>query len=248
MVPSNAGENASPIMMPGRSAGRLWGVGVVLLAIARLAPPFEVASIKPPGPHSIRVSARPWKLGPRPVPLRSRDIAGSDLHRVRPPEMAGSESHSAGAAIGGPIPPEAAHSIERIPGLRIADREVGFKLKAGTAAQSVSGEGWPRLRPNGPSWAAANSILSDGTVLVRIRGRQEPLSQLADILITPDDLPVVDKTGLSGKSISRSNIHPAFPTLRSMALPYLPVRYSYSRHCRINWDYSSFTKSCCSIS
>ncbi len=36
-------------------------------------------------------------------------------------------------------------------------------------------------------------------MLVRIKGRQEPLSQLALLLITPDDLPVVDKTGLPGK-------------------------------------------------
>lgn len=44
------------------------------------------------------ILGRTRNLGPRPVPIRPRDIAGSDLHRVRRPEMAGSESHSAGTA------------------------------------------------------------------------------------------------------------------------------------------------------
>lgn len=101
--------------------------------------------------------------------------------------------------IGGQIPPEAAHSIGRVPSIRIADRE--DRVQAESRHRGATGQwgGWPRLRPTGPSWAAANSILSDGSELVRIRSRQEPLSQLAELLITPDDFPVVDKTGLPGK-------------------------------------------------
>ena len=47
--------------------------------------------------------------------------------------------------------------------------------------------------------AARFSTTADGSTLVRLKARQEPFSELAQMLHNSDDLPVVDKTGLTGK-------------------------------------------------
>jgi uncharacterized protein (TIGR03435 family) len=58
--------------------------------------------------------------------------------------------------------------------------------------------GWPKLPPNGSRIVAQNS-LSGGYNLVRMRAQLEPLSILANFPLTQDHVPVVDKTGLTGK-------------------------------------------------
>jgi uncharacterized protein (TIGR03435 family) len=47
---------------------------------------------------------------------------------------------------------------------------------------------------------AANLASAGGSLeLVRLKAQQEPLSELAGMLRVPDDLPVVEKTGLTGR-------------------------------------------------
>lgn len=62
----------------------------------------------------------------------------------------------------------------------------------------ASGENLPDIPANRPSLMARNSF-SGGFTLVRLTSRQEPISALARMLRSADDLPIVDKTGLTGK-------------------------------------------------
>jgi uncharacterized protein (TIGR03435 family) len=69
-------------------------------------------------------------------------------------------------------------------------------------ARSVPGtdDGWPELPPNTANMAARNSS-NNGFWLVRLKAQLQTFSQLAAILqlAAPGDLPIVDKTGLSGR-------------------------------------------------
>jgi uncharacterized protein (TIGR03435 family) len=46
---------------------------------------------------------------------------------------------------------------------------------------------------------AAGLSMSGGFQLTRLKAQLEPLSVLAGFLRTPDNLPVIDKTGVTGK-------------------------------------------------
>ncbi len=261
---------------------RLWRAGCVLLVIARwaqpqdggaAAPAFEVASIRPSGPHSIRGSAggpgssdpglyrfglatlpdlmriaynvRKWQVQ-SPIPLEPQAF---DLIAKVP---AGATKEQFRAMLQNLLADRFHLKLhtqsKEFPAYELLIAKTGFKLKEGTAAQPVSGKGWPRLRPTAPAWAANNSSSADGTVLVRIRSRQEPLTQLAELLITPTTFPWWTKRDYLESTISRSNTPLAFPARQLTLLPHLPVRRSCSRPCTINWDYSLFTKSCRSTS
>jgi uncharacterized protein (TIGR03435 family) len=69
-------------------------------------------------------------------------------------------------------------------------------LAAGTAPEHL--EGFPDLNMNRPDMRSVHTI-SNGNLLVRMRGRLRTTAQLADSLQPPDDGPVADKTGLPGK-------------------------------------------------
>lgn len=61
-----------------------------------------------------------------------------------------------------------------------------------------SSEGWPALRPNQPGMASGMSN-SGGYQLVRLVAQEQTMSALAGFIPAPGNLPVVDKTGLTGK-------------------------------------------------
>jgi uncharacterized protein (TIGR03435 family) len=85
--------------------------------------------------------------------------------------------------------------------------KTGLKLKEAVPgeipsppdAPTSSGDiGWPQLPPN-VSRIVAQHSLSGGYNLVRLKAQLEPLSELANFLPILDNVPVVDKTGLTGK-------------------------------------------------
>lgn len=98
----------------------------------------------------------------------------------------------------------------------------GSKLKDGVTAGPPAGDGWPELPPNRPTSVSRYSV-SGAYQLVRVRARQQTLAALASSILRAD-LPVVDKTGLTGKydfnleySIDMPGAarHPVGPTRRA---------------------------------
>jgi uncharacterized protein (TIGR03435 family) len=82
-------------------------------------------------------------------------------------------------------------------GLRM--QESGSASAAPAAdARRPANDGFPELPPGKPGMIS-NHTTSGGFLLVRIRARQEPVSVMIEMLQTPGDQPVVDKTGLKGK-------------------------------------------------
>jgi len=74
----------------------------------------------------------------------------------------------------------------------------GTKLGTDTATGLASEDDFPQLTPGKPGLMAQNSARR-GHMLTRIRGQQQPVSRLAAILRSAEPHPVVDKTGLTGK-------------------------------------------------
>jgi uncharacterized protein (TIGR03435 family) len=88
------------------------------------------------------------------------------------------------------------------PAYELVIAKSGLKMKeSGGASESTKPaavrDGFPTLPP-GPG-LVVNFSSSGAYRLVRTRGRQQPLSALARTLRTPGEEPVVDKTGLTGK-------------------------------------------------
>jgi len=83
-------------------------------------------------------------------------------------------------------------------GLKLKDAVPGETTSPSDPPAATGDIGWPKLPPNGSRIVAQNS-LSGGYNLVRMRAQLEPLSILADFPLAQDDVPVVDKTGLTGK-------------------------------------------------
>ena len=186
------------------------------------APAFEVASIRPSGPHSIRGSdggpgssdpglyryglanlldliivayeVEVFQVSSR-VPL---DRQNFDL-TAKVPEGATKERFRAMLQN---FLAERFHlklhiQSRELPAYELVIAKTGTKLSV-PAAKLPAGDGWPELRPDRPGIAARNSF-SGGFNLVRLKAQQEPLSVLARMLRNAEDLPVVDKTGLTGK-------------------------------------------------
>jgi uncharacterized protein (TIGR03435 family) len=76
----------------------------------------------------------------------------------------------------------------------------GLKLtEAGSVVEPPArGDGFPEI-PLGQPGISTNFSMRGGYQLVRMKAHEEPASLLARSLRTPDGLPVVDKTGLTGK-------------------------------------------------
>ena len=76
----------------------------------------------------------------------------------------------------------------------------GPKFQASGARDSRpsprSGDGFPEVATNRPD--IRSSLSGRGTVLIRINAHQEPISALVLTLPVPDNQPVVDQTGLTG--------------------------------------------------
>jgi uncharacterized protein (TIGR03435 family) len=83
-------------------------------------------------------------------------------------------------------------------GLKLKEAVPGETAAPPDSPASAGDIGWPKLPPNGSRIAAQNS-LSGGYNLVRLKAQMEPLSVLADFPLAQDNVPVVDKTGLTGK-------------------------------------------------
>jgi uncharacterized protein (TIGR03435 family) len=91
------------------------------------------------------------------------------------------------------------------PAYELVVEKSGLKLKEAvpgtpprTAPKSNTDLAWPELPPTGSHIAAQMSSLG-GYELDRVVIQMEPLSAFAQLLPRPDRLPIVDKTGLTGR-------------------------------------------------
>jgi uncharacterized protein (TIGR03435 family) len=88
---------------------------------------------------------------------------------------------------------------KEFPAYELVVLKTGLKLREGVAApRTPPDQGWPVLPPNQPG-ISANMGTESGVEVVRLKAQQEPLSALAVLLRNPEEIPVVDKTGLTGK-------------------------------------------------
>ncbi|MGB6940915.1 MAG: TIGR03435 family protein [Bryobacteraceae bacterium] len=178
--------NAFPIMIPGRRAAvsQRW-TAIALLVIARWAQPqdggasapaFEVASIRPSGPHSIRRSSGGpgtsdpglYRFGL--ATLLDLICIGYDVRKwqVQSPIALEPQAFDLAAEVPARATKEQFRAMlqnlladrfhlklhiqsKQFPAYELLIAKTGFKLKDGAAAQPVSGLGWPPLRPSGPS-------------------------------------------------------------------------------------------------
>ncbi|HWD00292.1 MAG TPA: TIGR03435 family protein [Candidatus Sulfopaludibacter sp.] len=82
-------------------------------------------------------------------------------------------------------------------GYELVVAKSGPRLLAGGSSPEHL-ENFPDLSATRPGMTSVHT-LSNGSLLVRMRGRLQTMKSLADSLQPPDDGPVVDKTGLDGK-------------------------------------------------
>lgn len=100
----------------------------------------------------------------------------------------------------------------------------GFKLKerssgpTASSASSAAGK-FPDLPSNKPG-IIAHHLSREGNILIRVRVQQMPMSEIARSLKVPDDVPVVDQTGLAGKY--NFTLEYAYPARKSQAVPEEP--------------------------
>jgi uncharacterized protein (TIGR03435 family) len=91
---------------------------------------------------------------------------------------------------------------KEFPAYELVVAKSGLKLKEavpGEAAPRPEGNtGWPEFPPN-VARIASQMSMSSGYNLVRMKAQLEPLSVLASFRLTHDNVPVVDRTGLTGK-------------------------------------------------
>jgi uncharacterized protein (TIGR03435 family) len=74
----------------------------------------------------------------------------------------------------------------------------GTKLGTEAATKLAFQGDFPKLTPGKPGLISRNSM-SRGQMVTEIRGQQEPVAKLAEILRTAEPRPIVDKTGLTGR-------------------------------------------------
>jgi uncharacterized protein (TIGR03435 family) len=207
----------------------------ILCAVAAgiAAPPqstrFEVASVKPSGPESVRgESGGPGRKDPTRYRYRAATIEDLIVTAYRVDYFQVSSKIPIDRAtfdVEANVPENATrddframlrnlleerfHLAAHVESREFAAYELvvgmsGLKIKSGDAGavedsrRPPGDEGFPDL-PLGKPGLIARNTMSNGFLLTRLRARQEPLSALAEILHTPGDEPVVDKTGLAGK-------------------------------------------------
>jgi uncharacterized protein (TIGR03435 family) len=83
-------------------------------------------------------------------------------------------------------------------GLKLKESTVDPAAGDATERAKFSSEGFPRLQPNHAGLATTYSM-KDGAIVVRMSAQQQTMAALARALRMPEDLPIVDKTGLDGK-------------------------------------------------
>jgi uncharacterized protein (TIGR03435 family) len=84
------------------------------------------------------------------------------------------------------------------PAFDLVEAKGGAKLGTRDATRLASTSGFPQLPPGKPGLITSNSM-SGSTLVTRIRGQQQPVSRLAEVLRITQPRPVVDRTGLTGK-------------------------------------------------
>jgi uncharacterized protein (TIGR03435 family) len=84
------------------------------------------------------------------------------------------------------------------PAFELVAAKGGAKLGTGAATRLESAAGFPQLTPGTPGLITSNSM-SGGNLVTRIRGQQQPVSRLAEVLRNHATRPVVDRTALTGK-------------------------------------------------
>jgi len=184
---------------------------------------FEVASIKPSGPGSVRGSdGGPGSDDPGRYTFNAASL--EDLIQiawdVRPFQISSPSSlERPNFDLVANVPPGTTKQLFRVmlqnllaerfglkvhtdsrefPAYELVVAKSGSKLKEAISGEPRQDPGWPKLPPGLPNIAAGLSVVG-GFEVVRLRAQFEPLSVLAGFLRTPDNLPVVDKTGLTGK-------------------------------------------------
>lgn len=92
------------------------------------------------------------------------------------------------------------HTISReFPGYELVIAKTGSRLKRQAGGPSPAMKaGFPELPADRPAIAATNT-LSGGYPMVRLAARQSTIPELIRMLKPGDNLPIVDKTGLSGR-------------------------------------------------
>ncbi len=83
-------------------------------------------------------------------------------------------------------------------GLKMKEHATGVDPPPQNTRRPAGDDGFPDL-PAGRPGLISRYTMSGGFQLVRSRGQQESISVIAQSLRAPDDAPIVDKTGLTGK-------------------------------------------------
>ncbi len=198
-------------------------LSLMLVAGVAFGQVFEVASIRPSGPKSVRGSdGGPGSPDPTRYTFGRADLAilimiAYDVEdfQVSSKQPLDRDEFDLAAAL----PPNATKDgframlrnllVERFhmklqverrefPAFEMVLAKSGAKLGNEANMRLASGDGFPRLAPGKPGLSARNSI-SGGYVLIRIKGQQQPISRLAQILRIGGSRPIVDKTGLTGR-------------------------------------------------
>lgn len=108
----------------------------------------------------------------------------------------------------------------------------GLKLKEDAAGETAAPQGandsglcgkagWPEMQPNHPN-ISLNASFHDGSQLACVVAQSEPLPMLAHLLPNQDKLPVVDKTGVTGKYSFRLEFAMEMPGTAADAPPIAP--------------------------
>ncbi len=191
------------------------------------SPKFEVASVKPSGPHSVRNreggpgSRDPTHYSFRSATLQDLIVEAWTVQYFQISSKSAVDKDRFDVIVN--VPEGSTRDQFRLmmrnllaerfqlkthieskdfPAYELVIAKSGLKLKeSGSAPESrkpaACKEGFPAL-PSGPG-LIANYSTSGTYQLVCVRGQQQSGSALGGMLRTPDEEPIVDKTGLTGK-------------------------------------------------
>jgi uncharacterized protein (TIGR03435 family) len=200
---------------------------------SQTTPSFEVATIKPSGPKSVRGS----NYGPgHPVPTRFAFSLASLMDSIciaynvdRFQVSSSTPLDRQNFDVVASVPEDATRQQFRMmlqnllaerfalklhidskefPAYELVVSKTGLKIGEAIALESPSPTtassprspddiGWPQLPPNLPGMAG-RAVQRNGYLWIRLKAQTETFSRLAGMLKTPDETPIVDKTGLTG--------------------------------------------------